>query len=103
MSPKALVRFRILVCLAVCSSWALSQNTIHVPADSPTIQGAINAAVSGDTVQVAPGTYVENIDFKGKNITVISEQGAAATIIDGNNLAPVVSFHTSETSAAVLN
>src|SRR5205085_2802117 len=54
-------------------------------------------------VIVAPGTYVENIDFKGRNITVISEQGAASTIIDGNNLAPVVVFRTNENSNAVIN
>ncbi|MGE5303950.1 MAG: hypothetical protein ACM3TN_11595, partial [Alphaproteobacteria bacterium] len=46
--------------------------TIHVPADQPTIQAAINSAVNSDTVLVAPGTYVENINFRGKAITVIS-------------------------------
>jgi len=57
--------------------------TIHVPPDQPTIQAGIDVAVGGDTVLVAPGTYVENIDFKGKAITVTSEQGADVTVIDG--------------------
>jgi hypothetical protein len=39
----------------------LAQQTIHVPADRPTIQAGINA----DTVLVSPGTYNENIDFLG--------------------------------------
>jgi len=59
--------------------------TIHVPADQPTIQAGIDAAVNGDTVLVAPGTYVENIDFLGKAITVKSKWGPKVTIIDGGN------------------
>ena len=48
--------------------------TIRVPADAATIQSAIDSAVTGDTVLVSPGTYVENINFRGKAITVASEQ-----------------------------
>jgi len=45
---------------------------INVPADQPTIQAGINAAVNGDTVLVQPGNYIEDIDYNGKNITVAS-------------------------------
>jgi len=58
--------------------------TIHVPADYPTIQECIENAVAGDSCLVAPGTYVESINFLGKAITVRSEAGAEATAIDGN-------------------
>ena len=51
---------------------------IHVPTDQPTIQAAINAAVNGDTVQVSPGIYHENINFMGKAITVTSTTGPPA-------------------------
>ncbi|MHC4945184.1 MAG: right-handed parallel beta-helix repeat-containing protein [Planctomycetota bacterium] len=57
--------------------------TITVPIDYSTIQGAINAAQPGDIVHVLPGTYVENIDFLGKAITVKSDGGAEVTVIDG--------------------
>lgn len=69
--------------------------TIYVPDDYVTIQGAIDASASGDIVIVRPGTYVENIDFVGKTITVQSEQGAASTVIDGNQAGSVVTIQNS--------
>ena len=42
------------------------------------IQTAIVAAVNGDTVEVATGTYLEAIDFLGKAITVRSSWSPAA-------------------------
>jgi parallel beta-helix repeat protein len=86
----------------VLASAAAAQTTIRVPADQPTIQAAINAAVSGDSVLVAPGTYVERIDFLGKGITVTSEAGPAATIIDGSGGGVVVTFDSGEGPGAVL-
>src|SRR5215831_1234635 len=81
---------------------ASAANTLEVPVAYPTIQAAINAAGNGDTVLVDPGTYVENIDFLGKLITVTSAQGPSVTTIDGNNAAPVVNFSHGETTAALL-
>lgn len=60
--------------------------TIHVPADQPTIQAGINAAVDGDTVLIADGTYTgdgnRDMDFLGKAIVVMSENGPDVCIID---------------------
>jgi len=77
--------------------------TIRVPSEQPTIQSAINAAAFGDTVLVAPGTYFEHIDFKGRAITLTSESGPQVTIIDGGNTDPVVSFISGEGRGSSLN
>ena len=76
--------------------------TIRVPADAATIQQAIDAAAAGDTVLVSPGTYVENITFRGKAIVVASEQGPEVTIIDGNRAGSVVTFASGENRNAML-
>ena len=76
--------------------------TLQVPGNYATIQSAIDAAQTGDTVVVSPGVYVENLDFRGKDITVISASGPETTIIDGNQSGPVVVFTNGETRAAVL-
>jgi parallel beta-helix repeat protein len=89
--------------LLLSSSARAAGNTIHVPADQPTIQAAINAAANGDTVLVAPGTYAENIDFKGKAITIKSVNGAATTVIDGGHNGSVVTFSTQEGPGSVLD
>ncbi len=43
---------------------------INVPGDEATIQGAIDAAVDGDEVVIAPGTYVGPVLVNEKSITV---------------------------------
>lgn len=82
---------------------------INVPSDFPKIQSAINEAISGDTVFVAQGTYVENINFLGKSITVGSlflttgdTTYISQTIIDGNQNRSVVTFSSGEDSNSVL-
>ena len=96
---RLVVLFSIL--LSAVSVWG--QNTIEVPADQPTIQSAVNAANPGDTVLVSAGTYTENVNFQGKNITVTSAAGAAQTIIDGGANGAVVTFNSGEGAGAVLS
>ena len=73
------------------------------------IQLGIDASIDSDTVLVYPGTYFENIDFIGKDITVASlllttgdESYIDSTIIDGNQQGSVVTFENDETNYAIL-
>lgn len=98
-----MIRLAILTLVAaLTASTALpAQATLNVPAQYGTVQGAINAAVTGDTVLVAPGTYTGAVNFLGKAITVRGSQGAAATALTQPS-GRAVSFISGEGSAAVL-
>ena len=89
----------LLVLLAASASLAA---TIHVPGVRPTVQAGIDAASPGDIVLVAPGTYVENIDYLGKSVRVESSAGAEQTVLDGGRQGVVVTFSGGETAAATL-
>jgi len=93
----------VALVVALVAPHDIGAATIQVPTDQPTIQAAINAASNGDTVQVAPGTYTENINFSGKAITVTSTGGPQVTTINGGGAGSVVTFSTSEKLASVLN
>jgi hypothetical protein len=77
---------------------------IRVPSEQPTIQAGLNAAGANDTVLVAPGAYTERLIWPTQDgITLLSEDGAAATMIDAEGLGRVVSMDAIPyTSATVM-
>jgi len=60
--------------------------TWRIPEDAPTIQAGIDAATAGDDILVSPGTYFEHDIDVGKAVWIHSRDGAASTVIDGEEL-----------------
>ncbi len=79
------------IALVLLAASAHGQQLLQVPANFPTIQAAIGSASPGDTIQVAAGTYFENIDFLGKEIQLIGA-GIGQTILDGGQNGSVISM-----------
>jgi hypothetical protein len=76
-----------------------------VPTTYATIQQAILASANGDTVLVAPGTYFENLNFRGRNVVLTSRFYLAkdtsficSTIINGS-----LPIHADSASCIILN
>ncbi len=76
-----------LLCLLLPISPLTGQTVLQVSKQGPfhRIQDAIDMAKNGYVILVGPGRYVENVDFKRKEIMLVSSSGPEATIIDGDN------------------
>jgi len=71
------------------------------------IQAAIDHATNKDTINIHEGIYEENINFKGKAITIKSlnpedPPTVANTIIDGRGMGTVVVFNNCEKENSIL-
>ncbi len=89
------IRFLPVCVMALITSTAAAQKTWYVDAAASgpgsgtladpfaTIQTALDASgvLDGDTISVAPGTYVELVSFGTKLVTVESQAGPLATTI----------------------
>ena len=82
---------------------------LYVPAEFSTIQDAIEASESGDSILVSPGFYQENINFEGKSITVSSlyliggdSLLIGTTIIDAQESGSVATFSSGEDASSIL-
>jgi len=70
--------------LFICASGVVSA-AIYVPDDYAKIQRAVDNASAGDTIIVRDGIYTENVDVNKDHLTIKSESGAEATIVQAAN------------------
>jgi hypothetical protein len=92
-------RFPIILAVSLWIGGLAQASTFDVAAGSA-VQAAIDAAADGDTVSVGPGTFVENIDFLGKAITVVG--AGPQTVLQGTGVGSVVTFSAGESLDSVL-
>ncbi len=89
---------RIILMVVIAGFFALTTSAsaaiIDIPSDYATIQEGIDNAANLDTVLVAPGHYIENLQINGKSIVLSSHfmydkntDYIFNTIIDGSNQA----------------
>ena len=68
--------------------------TLIVPTNFPTIQLALDAAGSGDVIQVKEGDYSEDIDVKTGLLTLLSVDGPGKAKIIGSPLGKAVTIRS---------
>jgi len=78
------VALLLVVALSAPDTWGGS--VIRVPGDFATIQAAVDAARPGDTIQVGPGVYCENIVIQTSGLRLRTQPGANRAVIDGTCL-----------------
>lgn len=101
---KIAIKIAIWLTIGVMALSSVQAQTIRlVPQEYPTIQEAIDASGSGDTVLVSPGTYYEIIEMPARPLTLKSVTGPASTIINGLRKGTVVSVAAGATRATVLS
>src|SRR6266481_6855903 len=71
----------VLSCLLFAAAASAPASTLRVPSDFPTIQAAVDHAVTADTILVVPGVYTEAVQCGAKSVRLISTGGPSVTFI----------------------
>ena len=69
-APTVLISFLRQMSVAVATAADL-----RVPEDYPTVQAAVNAAHTNDTIHIAPGVYTGQVQIISKTLTLIGQPG----------------------------
>ena len=75
-------------------------SVVSVPGDAPTIQEGLDLACFGSTVEVAPGTYVEQLVIR-RAVELRGTADAESTVIDGSGTGRVVDVRSSAGSVTL--
>ena len=92
----------------ICTGAARAGDTLYAGAQEAltTLQAAIDAANDGDTIVVRDGTYTgpgnRDVDFNGKAVHLMSENGPQSCIIDAEGAGRCFAFTRGESSTSVL-
>ncbi len=96
-----------LFSLVLLVSSPILASTIRVPGDQATIQAAVDVAVKGDIIVVADGLYSgmgnQDVDFMGKAIKIISQNGPGNCILDGGGAGRGFWFHSQEKATSIVS
>ena len=91
----------IALAIALLGASPADGAVLAVPGDHPSVQAALEAAEDGDEIRVAPGTYVEHVDFLGKAVTVGGS--GPETVLQGTGKGSVVTFASGEGPDSILD
>jgi predicted outer membrane repeat protein len=106
-SARLIIGLSFIWCL-ICTNFAVTVQAreVFVPDGWPTIQDAIDTVEEGDVITVRDGVYLgwdnTDLDFKGKKITVQSENGPFRTIIDCEGSGRGFYFSSNETAESIV-
>ena len=105
MKRSVVIIVSILIILAAWSPVFCAE--LKVPGEYGTIQSGIDAAMDGDSILIAPGTYTgtgnRDIDCKGKIIKIMSSGNADQTVIDCEKLGRAFIIQSGETIKTVIS
>ncbi len=96
------MHMRTLALAVLCTVGARSAFAAEITVvTGASIQAAIDVADPGDTIAVMAGTFVEDLDFGGKAVTVVGR--GPSSVLLGTGTGPVVRFTSGEGPASVLD